>query len=164
VALVSDLGSNATQSFLSCLRVPDVYQCVQPTSVIAQKPIADMMDAVPHNLLPTPHGRTSSASVQSVPRKVMSRQDSSGGQTAPGTESNPPVQSHSLTGLHSYSWRSPSLCRSEGRESARSIKKGSPRPLGEHGEVSAMQILDDEMKVDSEVTLSLQCSTSNGRE
>lgn len=138
-------------------------EIVQPASVIAQKPINEMMDSsdVPRNLLPMPHSRTSSSSVQALQKKVMS-QGSAAAQTQ-GVGSNPRV--HSLKGLHSHSWRTRSLSRSDGRSSAKSIKKGSPRPLGEHGgELHSLHVLHDEMEIDSEVTLSLQCSTPNGHE
>ena len=139
-------------------------ECVQPTSVIAQKPVSEMMDSadVPRNLLPIPHSKTNSSSMQALQRKVLSQGSSGHG---PGIGSNPRVHSHSLKGLHSHSSRTRSLSRSDGRNSGRgSAKKGSPRPLGEHGEPPGVQIVEDDMQIDSEVTLSLQCSTSNGPE
>lgn len=157
----------------SSLQEFDGRRCVQPTSVIAQKPISEMMDSadVPRNLLPIPHSRTNSrtnsSSMQALQRKVLSQGSPANGA---GGGSNPRANSHSLKGLHSHSVRTRSLSRSDGRNSGRGSakkgSKGSPRPLGEHGEAHGvqMQIVEDDMQVDSEVTLSLQCSTPNGPE
>lgn len=133
---------------------------MQPTSVISQTPITEMVDYAPHNLLQI-HSKIHGASMQSnvQPASMFQggntqkhgrspKQERSRGPSPRGGQS-----SSMQSSARSQSWHAASLGRSSVQKQSRSMQ-GSPRPVGEHGEVNTVQAMDG-MDIDSEVTLSL---------